>query len=332
MAESLRVGTRGRRPPETVEAIFLAERPEPEAGLARRVGLRQVLGNVLGVSAEPETIGRYVVECKAGAGGMSVVYRGCDPQTNQAVAIKLLAPLAREERARFQREAKVLRSLAGPHVVRYLDHGTTAEDLDFLVMEWLDGIDLRARLEQGPLSLREALELGIGAAHGLATAHEAGVVHRDLKPGNLFLVGERCRDVRVMDFGLAQMSGGYTRLTATGAVLGTPQFMAPEQLDGQSDYRTDIHGLGATLFTPLAGRPPFTGPDVSALVRAIREAPAPSLAALRPEVRAGLDALVGRMLAKESRDRPSSMRAVAAELRPLCDGAVRRDPLRLSPR
>jgi TOMM system kinase/cyclase fusion protein len=300
--------------PTTVEAVLLAARPQPEAGLARRVGLRQVLGNVLGVCVEPETIGRYVVESKAGAGGMGVVYRGREPRTGQAVAIKLLAPLAGEERRRFRREAEVLGALADAHVVRYLEHGTTAEDLDFLVMEWLDGSDLRVRLEQGPLSVREALELGQGAARGLAAAHEAGIVHRDLKPGNLFLVGNRTADVRVMDFGLAQMSGGRTRLTATGAVLGTPQFMAPEQLQGGSDFRTDIHGLGATLFAALAGRPPFLGPDLNVLLQAVREAPAPSLAALRPEVGPGLDSLVGRMLAKDGRDRPASMREVAAEL------------------
>jgi hypothetical protein len=117
--------------PTTVKKVLSTARPDPEIGLARRVGLRQLLGNVLGVSAEPETIGRAIVDRKAGVGGMGVVYQGRDPRTGQAVAIKVLAPLAGEERRRFRREAQVLRSLVDPHVVRYLDHGTTAEDLDF---------------------------------------------------------------------------------------------------------------------------------------------------------------------------------------------------------
>jgi serine/threonine protein kinase len=298
----------------TVEAALLGARPQPEPGLERRVGLRSLLRNVVGLDVDSERIGRFVLERKVGAGGMGVVYRARDPDTHQTVAIKLLNPLATEQRARFKREAEVLAALADSHIVRYFEHGTTPEDTDFLVMEWLEGCDLGVRLERGPLPVRDAIELAIAAARGLAAAHEAGVVHRDVKPENLFLVGGRNADVRVMDFGLAYVGEANTRLTSTGDVLGTPHYMAPEQLRGVADARTDIYGLGATLFAALVGRPPFAGRDIDGVLRAVGGETAPKISALRTGIGLSLESLVARMLAKDPDARPLTMKEVVSEL------------------
>ena len=306
-------------PPKTpagIEDALAAARPAMPEGGARRMRMRAVMASVLGPELAPPMLGRYVVEAKVASGGMGVVFRGHDPDGGQPVAIKLLNASAAAERPRFTREALILRSIVHPHVVRYLDHGVE-DGLDYLVMEWLEGRDLASRLARGPLAEHDALRAALHVAQALDAAHRAGITHRDVKPSNVFLIGDRLEDLRLIDFGIARSARAShpgTRLTASGAVLGSPHYMAPEQLRGEHDARTDVYALGATLFECLTGRPPFAGAHPAAILLAVMAEPVPSVSALRSEVSPALDALLGRMLAKDMRDRPRDMAAVITEL------------------
>ena len=172
--------------------------------------------------------GRFEVERFAGAGAMGLVYRARDAQTGDPVALKILAHGGTE---RFVREARVLAELRHPHIVRYVAHGATETDEPYLAMEWLEGEDLARRLRRGALGLREAVAMMGFVCFALAEAHSRGVVHRDLKPSNLFLVGGDATQVKVLDFGAARFDRTATSsATASGIVLGTPGYMAPEQV------------------------------------------------------------------------------------------------------
>ena len=295
-------------------------RPATEAPLQRRLGLDAILASVVGGSRAPNEIGPYVIGQRLARGGMGVVYRARDSRSEASVALKILDRDTEALRARFEREWMVLRSLDHPRIVRYLDHGSTSDGSPYLVMEWLSGHDLAVRVAEGRLDVVDALRVAIGAAEGLLAAHAAGVVHRDVKPSNIFLVEGRLDDVRVIDFGIARDEAQIDGLTATGAIPGTPAYMAPEQVRGRHDRRSDVYALGATLFELLAGRPPFQGDSSAAVMLAvIAEAP-PNLRTLRADIPADLDAFVARMLAKDPAARPSDMSAVIAELEDLAAG------------
>jgi hypothetical protein len=303
-------------PPPDDDTSFAAlrdVRPQEHA-IARQLGLRRLLGRVLGRGDTSTRVGRFVLEQKVGEGGMGVVYRGSDPSTSQQVAVKLLEHADPRARTRFAHEAEVLRTLRHERIVRYLDHGTTAEGFDYLVMEWLEGNDLSHVLRRGPLPIADAVRAGYEAAMGLGAAHAGGVLHRDVKPSNLFLEGGSVAALRIIDFGIAHAEHMGTRLTSTGAVVGTPHYMAPEQARGAESVRTDVYSLGATLYECLTGTPPFSGEHPAAVLLAVMAEPAPSARATRPEVPRELDALLGRMMAKDPRDRPRDMSAVITEL------------------
>jgi tetratricopeptide (TPR) repeat protein len=289
-------------------------RPAVEHGLARRLGLNAVLA-VAARAPQPEVrLGRYELIRKVGAGGMGVVFRGRDPATDAPVAVKLLEHASPDLRSRFAREVGILRSLAHPQIVRYLDDGVGPEGAPYLVMEWLDGCDLARRIADGPTTVHFALQVALAAAAGLGAAHAAGVVHRDVKPANLFLVGGEAERLRVIDFGIARAERGDGRLTATGVLVGTPSYMAPEQLRGEHGVPADVWGLGVTLFEMLTGRVPFPGRDAGAVLLAATTEPLPSLVGLRPDAPRTLELLLGRMLARAPEARPQSMAAVGAEL------------------
>src|ERR1041384_3164153 len=171
---------------------------------------------------------RFELEQSIGAGGMGTVFRARDAISGEIVAVKIIAEGQSHLAERFAREVKVLAALSHPGIVRYISHGVTSSGKLFLVMEWVDGETLKARLERGPLTLGESITLATRIAEALGVAHARGIVHRDLKPSNLILPGGCVDLVKVLDFGIARREG-KTQLTRTGMVLGTAGYMAPEQ-------------------------------------------------------------------------------------------------------
>jgi tetratricopeptide (TPR) repeat protein len=240
---------------------------------------------------------------------MGEVYKAIDHASSRTVAVKVLSE--RADSARFEREAKVLASLDHPSIVRYFGHGTAEDGSRWLAMEWLEGEDLANRIAREGLSVRDALGVFERVASALAVAHDRGVVHRDIKPSNIYLVGGSPSDARLIDFGIARRTGGDTQLlTRTGAIMGTPSYMAPEQASGRStvDHRADLYALGAVLFHAVAGVAPFVADNVMALLAKVLLEDAPRLRELRPEVDPALDELVASLLDKQPERRPSSAR------------------------
>ncbi|WP_437585786.1 protein kinase domain-containing protein [Sorangium sp. So ce1000] len=259
---------------------------------------------------------RFEIERLAGSGGMGDVYRARDRRSGEPIALKVLHRASVRELRRFAREAEALLALRLPGVVQYVAHGTTCAGQPFLAMEWLDGVTLEEKLAQGPLSIAESVTLVARVATTLGAVHQHGIVHRDLKPSNLMLVGGAVERATLLDFGIARDMGLTRSLTAPGAILGTPGYMAPEQARGDSaiDARADVFALGCVLFECLAGRRPFLGDNVlSLLVKVVLEEP-PRLGELRGGIPEPLDRLVARMLSKSAEHRPRDGAAVAAEL------------------
>ncbi|HEX3763600.1 MAG TPA: protein kinase, partial [Kofleriaceae bacterium] len=258
---------------------------------------------------------RFEVEHRVRAGGMGTVFRARDRVTGQPVAVKILSDGRDHRSARFAREVQLLSELSHSGIVRYVAHGVTPAGPPYLVMEWLDGEDLRRRLEREPLTMGEAVALATRVAEALGAAHARGIVHRDLKPSNLFLPDGRIDQVKVLDFGIAHQVG-RTQLTRTGTLIGTPGYMAPEQArsHGTVDARADVFALGCVLFHCLTGAPPFDGDSAIAVVGKILFDDAPRVSAAWPEVPEDLDALVARMLAKDPAQRPGDGAALTAAL------------------
>jgi tetratricopeptide (TPR) repeat protein len=259
---------------------------------------------------------RFEIERLAGAGGMGRVYRAHDWRTEQPVAVKVLSAQGALEAERFAREATVLAGLSHPAIVRFVAHGHTDDGEPFLVTEWLEGEDLGARLRRAGLTIAEGLALGARVGAGLGEAHRHGIVHRDIKPGNLWLVDGRPEEVKILDFGIARSKSQDQTLTQAGAMIGTPGYMAPEQARGerQIDARADVFSLGCVIFKCLTGRLPFDGDDVMAVLLKLVLEDAPRLRSLCPEAPAALDELIGRMLSKTPAERPADGAAVAAEI------------------
>src|SRR5215472_8014395 len=208
---------------------------------------------------------RFEMGPQAGWGGMGVVYRALDRTTDSTVALKVLRGTKEEDARRFAREIRVLAELPHPSIVRYVAHGTTPEGEAFLAMEWLEGEDLADRLEQQTLTVADSVAVIARAADALGVAHSRGVLHRDVKPSNLFLVGRDIERVKLLDFGVARI-GALTQ-TSSGLAVGTPAYMAPEQARGSTslDARVDVFALGCVLFECLTGRPAFQGDHLLAI-------------------------------------------------------------------
>ena len=201
---------------------------------------------------------RFSLEGQIASGGMGVVYAATDRATGARVAVKVLHQGLVDD-ARFERESASLAALADDCIVRYVAHGRAADGRPFLAMEWLEGEDLASRLARGPLSGDETLVLAKRLARGLEVVHTAGLVHRDVKPENVFLVNGELSRAKLLDFGLARRPR-LDVVTALGRIVGTPAYMAPEQIRGQvPDPRVDVFALGCVLYHALAGAPPFTG-------------------------------------------------------------------------
>jgi serine/threonine protein kinase/tetratricopeptide (TPR) repeat protein len=262
-------------------------------------------------------LGPYAVVAPLGAGGMGHVYRARDTRLDRTVALKVLpGDLATDPdaRQRLDREARAAAALAHPHICTLLDIGRQG-DVDYLVMEYLEGETLAARLRRGKLPLAEALTHATQIADALAAAHHAGIVHRDLKPGNIMLTRT---GTKLLDFGLAKrrqlaLTDGQTTLreaplTRTGIVLGTLQYMAPEQLEGhEADERTDVFAFGVVLYEMLTGRRAFEGPSDAALIGNTLHTDPPPVASLEPATPPGLDRLIRQCLAKDPNARCQSV-------------------------
>jgi len=253
---------------------------------------------------------RFELERHAGAGGMGQVFRALDRLTGEAVALKVLTDQTQDDR--FLREAKVLAELSHPGIVRHVAHGTTRDGEPFLVMEWLEGETLSARLRRGRLTDEESLVVVSRMADALSVVHRKGIVHRDVKPGNVVLVESRPERAKLLDFGIAHVSDASTVMTRTGAVLGTFAYMAPEQAQGVRDIdaRADVFALGAVLFHCLTGRAPFAGGGAVAVLAKLVLDEAPRLSSLRPDLPAELDDLMAHLLCKEPAGRPPHAGAV----------------------
>lgn len=260
---------------------------------------------------------RFEIEYLAGQGGMSHVYRAIDrldPEGGK-VAVKVLQP-GRTGVDRFEREAEILAQIDHPAFVRHLASGIH-QGRHYLVTEWLEGYDLAEKLRQGPLPIPAAVFLAERLAGALGHLHALGIVHRDVKPSNVFLVGGNPANSRLLDLGIARRGGAF--LTLTGELLGTPAYMAPEQARGESDIdgRADLFSLGCLLFECLTGRPGFQGTNPVAVLAKILWEPAPQLGELLAGASVELDALMTSLLAKERDGRPKNAREVELRLRNL---------------
>lgn len=264
--------------------------------------------------------GRYHLIATIAKGGMGAVYEAFDERLQRNVALKVLLPELAEDReslARFEREALAAARLAHPSIVAVHDFGIEPDGAHYLVMEKVAGRTLSQLLgAEGRLAPERAADIALQSLGALAHAHASGVVHRDLKPGNLMLVplGADRELVMVLDFGLAQLktSAGYARLTQTGAIIGTPVFMAPEQARGEvADARTDVYAMGVLLWCLLTGTRPFLGADMGAvLMQVLKDAP-PRADALAPDVPAALADVVATAMEKDPSRRYASADAFA---------------------
>ncbi|HEY2743737.1 MAG TPA: serine/threonine-protein kinase [Polyangia bacterium] len=258
-------------------------------------------------------IGRYVDLQLLGQGGMGAVYRGRDPELDRPVAIKVMLHATPDFVARFRREAQSIARLAHANIVQVYDFGVDGEGNPYFVMELIDGTPLDEIIRtRGKMPALDVVRLAKQAAAGLAAAHRAGIIHRDVKPSNLIVDGRG--HLKLVDFGIARMESG-SQLTNAAALMGTPGYMAPEQASGKKvDARADIYALGMTMFEMCAGGPAFTADDPIALVVMNMQQPLPDLRQHAPGVPEELAGLIEMMAQKDPDARLQSCDAVVAAL------------------
>jgi serine/threonine protein kinase len=276
--------------------------------------------------------GKYRIDKVLGAGGMGVVVAAHHIHLDDRVAIKFLLPEALANRdmvARFAREAQAAVKIKSEHVARVTDVGTLENGAPYMVMEYLDGSDLSAwLLERGALPIEQAVEFVLQACEAIAEAHSLGIVHRDLKPANLFVIRrpDGGLSVKVLDFGISKrtgLSGSAGSMTRTAAIMGSPLYMSPEQMQSSkdTDTRSDIWALGIILYELLTGDAPFTADTMPELVLKIVSAPPPLLRAVKPDAPVGLERVILRCL---ERDRATRYRDVAELAAALVEYAPKR--------
>ncbi len=277
-------------------------------------------------------LGPYEIISLLGTGGMGEVYHARDTRLDRMVAIKTLTPRAAinaDKRRRFQREALAVAALSHPHICAFYDIGHD-EGVDFLVMEYLEGETLEHRLVRGPLLLDEALRLGRQIADALDQVHRHGLAHRDLKPSNIMLTRS---GAKLLDFGLAKLVDSSSllvdgappavtaSLTAEGTILGTLQYMAPEQLQGgRADHRADLFAFGTVMYEMVTGQKAFAGASAASQIAAVLSTDPPALSSIQPTIPRDLDRLIQRCLAKDPDDRWQTARDLLAELVWLAEG------------
>jgi serine/threonine protein kinase len=275
-------------------------------------------------------LGPYRILDLLGGGGMGEVYQATDTRLGRTVAVKVLQGRLAESaahRERFEREARLISQLNHPHICTLYDVGAD-QGAHYLVMECVEGMTLESRLRQGALSGEETIAYATQIADALTVAHRQGIVHRDLKPANIMLTRS---GVKLLDFGLAKLgtdsaaanSDGRTgsNLTEQGTILGTTQYMAPEQLEGkEADARTDIFAFGAITYEMLTGKRAFEGGSKASLIAAILKDTPRRISAIEPSVTPGLESTILRCLAKEADDRWQSAGDLLFQLR--ADSAI----------
>jgi serine/threonine protein kinase/tetratricopeptide (TPR) repeat protein len=313
----------GRGPFRAIyEWLTGATRPAADPSAARTVAVGGSGGML------PARIGHYAIAHKLGEGGMGVVYAARDDRLGRTVALKMVSSLVKDDtaRQRLWREARAAASVNHPNVCQIYEINEDNGEL-FIAMELLEGEALAERLRRGALSAAEAVPIGLGILAALSALHSRGIVHRDLKPSNVFLTRH---GVKLLDFGLArpELEGAIDQdsgLTRTGVVMGTPRYMAPEQVAGEGvDARSDLFAAGALLFEMLAGRPAFGGRTVAEVLHATQFEQPPALTG-SPAVTA-IDRVIRRALAKRPPDRPVSADEMADDLRAVRGVADERDP------
>ena len=278
-------------------------------------------------------IGPYEIVSPLGAGGMGEVYKAWDTRLQRTVAIKVLAPhlsASPESRQRFEREARTISQLSHPHICALHDVGREGET-EYLVMEYLEGETLSDRLLKGSLPLEQTLRYGVEIAGALDKAHRQGIVHRDLKPGNVMITKS---GVKLLDFGLAKVVPPAVQqssltalptqhaLTQEGTILGTFQYMAPEQLEGkEADSRTDIFAFGCVLYEMTTGRKAFSGATQASLMSSILRDESPSISQVQPMAPTALDRVVRKCLAKDPEDRWQNAGDLASEIKWIGEGS-----------
>jgi serine/threonine protein kinase len=297
---------------ETLSAVEEPAKPEPEPVQAAEAA---EVDPLIGIMLD----GRHRLERRIGSGGMGTVYAARHAIINKQVAIKILnlgPDFDDTLPERFKQEAEAAASIRHPNIVEVNDFGKTSDGLLYMVMEYIEGASLRELMSKEPRLLPErVVSFGCQICSGIAAAHSAGIVHRDLKPENVIIEMVDGRETaRVLDFGIAKLLG-RDGLTRVGDVLGTPDYMSPEQASAQKiDHRSDIYSLGIILYEMLSGRVPFSGPKPrQVLIRHVTEQPRP-LAELRPDAPEALARACMRALEKSPANRQQTAAELASEL------------------
>lgn len=287
-----------------------------EPGAALRGPLAEDLAAEASKALIGTTVSHYRILDELGGGGMGVVYRAEDVRLERTVALKFLPPkLYGDEKSkeRFVREAKAASALDHPNICTIYDIGETDDGQIFIAMACYEGETLKHRLERGALGIVEAVDIVRQLASGLARTHERGLIHRDVKPANVFLTDDG--QTKLLDFGLAKSAGDLDGLTRTGTPVGTPAYMSPEQISGtEVDARTDLWALGVLLYELLTGRQPFHGSTIPGLIYSIVSGQPETLAELRPDVPPELQEIASRLLQKDIDDRYPSCSELVEEL------------------
>jgi eukaryotic-like serine/threonine-protein kinase len=270
------------------------------------------------VVARPAVIGNYVIERELGRGGMGIVYAASHRVLGHPAAIKVLAIDTIQHRDRVERffnEARAAMAIDHPAVVKIYDVGIGADDRAYIAMELLAGSSLSGWLSRGPMPIRTAVDHARRIAAALVAIHAAGIVHRDLKPDNIIVL-DRDGGLKIVDFGIAKLATTTNVRTATGALLGTPSYMSPEQCEGlrELDARADLYSLGCVIFAMLTGRPPFEGGGTGGVIASHMREPPPPLRSRCPAASPALEAIVACLLAKSRDERYGSARAALAAL------------------